>query len=171
MPTKPCATLILCLMRAGQRSGVVATQARRVGLKEWAALVLLSVLGLDHRDGASTHPPCAGLGLSVCQAAIPPPSSNNTSDFLQATSFPHHQLSKINPTSSLNFRERLVTQPWPVRKPPPQALVLASKMNEHVVQGRQIWARLGIAVRKRHLLSLGMEKLTHCISEAAGRPP
>lgn len=31
-----------------------------------------------------------------------------------------------------------MTQPWPMRKPPPQALVVTSKVNEHVLQGRQI---------------------------------
>lgn len=31
--------------------------------------------------------------------------------------------------STPNFRDRLVTQPWPRRKPPPQALVIGSRMN------------------------------------------
>ena len=143
-------------MRAGQRWGVSATETRGLGLKGRAALVLFSVLSLPHSKSQSLHQPIlpvyGGHGLSVCQAAMPPPSSNNTSVFLQWTSSPHHQLSKINSFLSLNFRERLMTQPWPMRKSPSQALVVASKVNEHVVQGRQIRISLGISEGKRNFL-------------------
>ena len=69
LPTKPRATLILCLMRAGQRGGVAATETRGLELKGLAALVLLSVLSLAYSKGpvcASAHPPCLWWPWVIC---------------------------------------------------------------------------------------------------------
>ena len=69
LPTKPRATLILCLMRAGQKGGVAATETRGLELKGRAALVLLSVLSLAYSKGpvcASAHPPCLWWPWVIC---------------------------------------------------------------------------------------------------------
>ena len=69
LPTKPRATLILRLMRAGQRGAVAATETRGLELKGRAALVLLSVLSLAYSKGpvcASAHPPCLWWPWVIC---------------------------------------------------------------------------------------------------------
>ena len=69
LPTKPRATLILRLMRAGQRGAVAATETRGQELKGRAALVLLSVLSLAYSKGpvcASAHPPCLWWPWVIC---------------------------------------------------------------------------------------------------------